>query len=128
MKTLLLFLVVSVVTGPVIVAGSVVGAGFGWLKAGAFVGGVIGVLLAARLSVRFGLIPAHAQWQTALGASTGLAIASGLFLLAGPESRLPPAWSEVLTPVFDTLLGPALSGLLVPLGAIVGSRTSEGPT
>lgn len=126
-KHVFLFILVSVVTGPMIVGGSVAGAGIGWLKAGAFVGGIIGVLLAARLSVRFGLIPARAQWRTALGGIMGLGIASGMFVLAGPDTQLPEALSEWLAPVFDTPLGPALTGLLVPGGALIGSRWKSTP-
>ena len=127
MKALLLFLLVSVITGPSIIGGSVVGAGFGWLKAGAFIGGVAGVLLAARLAVRRGFIPAHAQRRTALGATLGLAVASGMFALAGPDAPVPAALREMLAPVFDTPLGPALSGLLVPAGALVVSRRKPKP-
>lgn len=105
-----------------------VGAGFGWLKAGAFAGGIVGALLAARVAVRLGLIPARGLWPTALGGIIGLAIASGLFVLAGPDTQLPETVSRWLAPVFDTPLGPALTGLLVPTGAVIGSRTREGPT
>jgi hypothetical protein len=121
-KTLILFLLVSVVTGPAIIGGSVAAAGFGWLKAGAFAGGIMGVSLAARVAVRLGLIPAHWMWRTARGGIIGLAIASGMFVLAGPDSRLPAALRGLLAPVFDTPLGPALTGLLIPAGALIGSR------
>jgi hypothetical protein len=127
LKTLRLFLLVSVVTAPAIVGGSIVGAGFGWLKAGAFIGGVVGVLLAARVAVRLGLIPARRLWRTALGGIIGLATASGLFVLAGPDTQLPETVSRWLAPVFDTPLGPALTGLLVPSGALIGSRWKSTP-
>jgi hypothetical protein len=127
LKALRLFLLVSVVTGPSIIGGSVVGAGFGWLKAGAFAGGIVGALMAARVAVRLGLIPARGLWPTALGGIIGLAIASGLFVLAGPDTQLPDTVSRWLAPVFDTPLGPALTGLLVPIGALVGSRWKSTP-
>ena len=66
-------------------------------------------------------------WPTALGGIVGLAIASGLFVLAGPDTQLPDTVSLWLAPVFDTPLGPALTGLLVPIGALVGSRWKSTP-
>jgi hypothetical protein len=108
---------VSVIDGPAIVGGSVVGArvsryltegqsGQPGLFIGAIVGGIAGVAVAIFVAVRLGLIPIHVRRRTILGGLVGFAVAC----------------LSALTVDFDSPIGPALSGALVPLGALIGSR------
>ena len=117
MKQLWLFLLVSVIDGPAIVGGSVVGAGVSryftegqsgqpGLFIGAIVGGIGGVAVAILVAVRLKLIPVHVRHRTILGGLAGFAVAC----------------LSTLTLDFDSPIGPALSGVLVPLGAVIGSR------
>jgi hypothetical protein len=107
LKHVLLAAVVSVVVGPAIIGGSVVGAMFSHLGLllGAIVGAVLGVLTAVRAAVWWRLIAPEAQARTVIGALIGFALASATLRL------------------WDTPVQAALSGLLVPLGALVGRWT-----
>ena len=106
-KILVLFVVMSAVVPPLIIAGSVVGAAFSntFLFVGALIGGALGVLAASRLAVSFDLIPHAAYRRTALGGEIGFVVASLI------------AVRNLHTPII-----PALCGVLVPIGAVVGSR------
>ena len=117
LKRLWLFLLVSAIDGPAIVGGSVVGArvsryftafqsGQPGLFIGAIVGGIAGVAVAISVAVRLRLIPVHIRRRTILGGLIGFAVAC----------------LSALTVDFDSPIGPALSGALVPLGAVIGSR------
>ena len=108
MRPLLLFLLVSVIDGPMIVVGSMAGATFSraGLFIGAIAGGLAGVALAAFAAAWLGLIPARARLRTALGGTIGFAAAA--VLASQPDWQSP--------------VGPALSGLLVPIVALIGSR------
>src|SRR5262245_11873384 len=96
-KRLLLFLVVSVVDAPLIIGGSIAGAALGGraLFVGAFIGGIIGVLVAARLAFWLKLLSVQNYRRTAIGGVAGFLVAAAI------------ATSNLHTPVI-----PALSGLL----------------
>ena len=109
MKTLRLFLLVSVVTGPSIIGGSIVGAQVSrpGLFIGAIAGGLLGVVVAVWGAVRLTFIGAHERPLTTIGAILGFVVAA-LFAAYGD---------------WQSPLGPALCGLLVPMGAVIGART-----
>jgi hypothetical protein len=112
---LLLFLLVSAIDGPAIIGGSMLGAAVSRLGlfVGAVVGGLLGIVVAARAAVRLGLIPSHVWRATAAGGIIGFAIASAV--LGAPGDLVP--FQDLALPV-----GPALCGAFVPLGAVIGSR------
>lgn len=101
-----LFIIVCAVTSPLIVGGSILGAAFGQrgLFAGALLGGLIGVIVAVRLALWRAWISAQNQRNTTLGGIIGFAVAALI------------ATNNLHTPVI-----PALSGLLIGAGAIIGS-------
>jgi hypothetical protein len=101
-----LFIIVCTVDGPLIVGGSILGAAFGQrgLFAGAIVGGLIGIIVAVRLALWRGWISVQNQRNTLLGGIIGFAVAALI------------ATNNLHTPVI-----PALSGLLIGAGAVIGS-------
>ena len=107
LRLLLLFLLVSVIDGPMILGGSIIGAQVSrpGLFIGAIAGGLAGISLAVYLAARWRLIPADRRLRTAIGATIGFAAAA--ILASQPDWQSP--------------VGPALSGVLVPLIAVVGS-------
>ena len=109
-KALLLALVVSLIVGPLIILGSIAGAAFPkpGLFAGAFVGGWFGVALAAHIATLRGIIAPELRGRTIAGGIAGFVLAAAI------------AVQNLHTPVI-----PALCGILVPLGAVVGSRTGR---
>ena len=90
-----------------ILGGSIIGAQISrpGLFIGAIAGGLAGIALSVYAAARWRLIPARARFRTALGGTIGFAMAA---ILASQPDWPSPA-------------GPALSGLLVPLVALVGS-------
>ena len=106
-RSLLLFLLVSVIVGPMIVGGSVVGAMVSrpGLFIGAIAGGLAGIALSVNAAARWQLIPTRRRFRTAIGGTVGFAAAA--ILASQPDWQSP--------------IGPALSGVLVPLIALVGS-------
>ena len=107
MRPLLLFLLVSIIVGPMIVGGSVIGALISrpGLFIGAIAGGLAGIALAVHAAARWQVIPAERRLRTAIGGTIGFAAAA--ILASQPDWQSP--------------VGPALSGGLVPLVALVGS-------
>jgi len=110
-RPVLLFLLVSVVVGPMILGGSIVGAMISrpGLFVGAIAGGLAGIALAVYAAARLELIPPHARVRTALGGTIGFAAAA--ILASQPDWQSP--------------VGPAVSGILVPLIAVIGSRGAQ---
>jgi len=107
---------VSVIVGPSIIGGSIVGATISapGLFAAAIVGGLAGIVIAVRTAVRLGLIAADARRRTAFGGVIRFGVASALVILDLYKSLAPGIEMPVI---------PALSGILVPLGAVIGSRS-----
>jgi fructose-specific phosphotransferase system IIC component len=101
-----LFLIACVLGGLGGALGSMVGHSFG--KAGLWMGGIIGGLLASMLIARIALwrrwIVRSQYWPTVLGAAVG-------FLLA----------CSVAVNTLSSPIGPILSTLLIGVGAVLGS-------
>ena len=97
----------SAIDAPLIIAGSVVGAVFPrpGLFLGAIVGGLVGIWMGAVVAVRLGLVAAGMRRRTAIGSAIGFVAAGAI------------AVQNLQTPVI-----PALCGLLIGTGAVVGSR------
>jgi hypothetical protein len=116
MKLALLFLSMCVLAGAGAALGSMVGHGLGngGVLAGAFVGGVLLVLLDGSLAVRLGWIRRSQRLWATLGGVFGFALACTVAL------------ATLSSPV-----GPILSTLLVgsgaTLGALVGQSAHEEP-
>ena len=108
LRPLLLFLLVSVIVGPMILGGSIVGAMVSrpGLFIGAIAGGLAGIALSVEAAARCRLIPADRRLRTAIGGTIGFAAAA--ILASQPDWQSP--------------IGPALSGALVPLLALLGCR------
>lgn len=108
LRLLLLFLLVSVIVGPMLLGGSVVGAMISRpaLFIGAITGALAGIALSVHLAARLRLIPAQARIRTGLGGTIGFAMAA--ILASQPDWQSP--------------VGPFLSGGLVPLVAVLASR------
>ena len=106
LKHLWLFIIVCAVDGPLIVGGSILGAAFGQrgLFAGAILGGVLGVIIATRIAVWRAWVSAQNQRNAMLGGIVGFAAAALI------------ATNNLHTPLI-----PALSGLLIGAGAVIGS-------
>src|SRR5688500_2618361 len=82
-SAVLLAALVSVIAGPSIIGGSVVGATISGpgLFAGAIVGGLAGIFIAVRTAVHLGLIAADTRRRTAVGGLIGFGVASALVIL-----------------------------------------------
>jgi hypothetical protein len=109
LKQVLLGVLVAVVVGPSIIGGSMVGAAVSntGLFIGAIIGGALAVVAAVRAAVWSGLIAREACLRTAIGGIIGFAVAAVIALL-----------------IFEPV-PMALSGLFVPLGAVIGSRAGR---
>jgi hypothetical protein len=117
-KTVLLAALVSMIVGPSIIGGSMVGATLSrpGLFAGAIVGGLAGIVIAVLTAVRLGLIATDARRRTAFGGVIGFGIASALVILDLYKG---------VAPGIEMPLIPMLSGMLVPLGTVIGSRSGS---
>jgi len=105
-----LFVLMCGVGGALTLAGSIAGASIrlgagrnSGLFAGALVGGVVGVLLAAWIACRFGIIPHSSHGSTTVGGVVGFGVAAAI------------ATSNLHMPII-----PLLSETLVGFGAILG--------
>ena len=75
------------------------------LFVGALLGGLLGIVAASDLSVRFGLIAAVQRRPTIVGAVLGFALAA-----------------LIATQTLSSPVGPILSTLLIGIGGLAGSR------
>lgn len=107
-----LFLLVCFFNGALALGGSILGNFFGktGLFAGAVIGGLVGVALAALLAQRGRLMERGRYARTVIGGSLGFALACLI------------ATSNLHTPII-----PLLSESLVGLGAVIGSLIRPNP-
>src|SRR5262245_25921530 len=110
MKRLLLYFLVSVVDAPMIIGGSIIGAAVSriGLFIGALLGGIAGVIVAVMVAARVGLIAPEAHRTTTVGGVMGFLLAAAIAVQDWPSAVVP-----------------ALSGLLVGIGAVLGSSVKS---
>jgi hypothetical protein len=110
-KTLLLFLLVCFLSGVAAFLGSILGHALGktGLYAGAILGGMLGVGVAAKIAVKRQMLDPKQFWPATIGGILG-------FLLAAII-----ATNNLSTPVV-----PLASILLIGLGAVLGAGTRQG--